>query len=490
MPKVMPPLCAALSNLRRTLGWSEAELAEKHGVSPNVISDCERDQRKLDRRQAEELIAPMGLGPDALAEEVLRIESIRRQAGVPAYPQAPGGAAAERGRLESFVQRLAHLVTEAARPAAALLSVEMRATVDEQHARGLMERLRRLTQEKRLTLVRKSREYRSWALSKACCAESLRLASHKATLAVDWAALAVEIAERFPGEELFRQRLRGFAGLHLGNAQRVAGQLKVGGSTFDKALVLWKNGAPADPGLLDEALALGLESALRIEQRRPTEALERLDKALAIDRGPLRPHLLSNRAGALEQRGDYEGAVAALREAAALVPSTDRRMLWVVRFNLLSTLCHLGKFEEAPPLLAEVQALAVEQGNDLDRLRTRWMTGWVAAGQGRKAEAVALLEGVRDEFAALNIAYDTALVSLELAVLYLEEGRSGETKNLAVRLAWVFTAEGVEREALAALRLFCEAARAETLTVSLARQLADYFYRAQHNPELRFEEAS
>lgn len=37
--------------------------------------------------------------------------------------------------------------------------------------------------------------------------------------------------------------------------------------------------------------------------------------------------------------------------------------------------------------------------------------------------------------------------------------------------------------------IFCEAARQETATIELARRVVRYLYRAQGDPELRFEEA-
>jgi hypothetical protein len=51
----------------------------------------------------------------------------------------------------------------------------------------------------------------------------------------------------------------------------------------------------------------------------------------------------------------------------------------------------------------------------------------------------------------------------------------------------IFKAQKVEREALAALKIFCDAAKRETATVELARRLVKFLYRAQHDPELRFE---
>ncbi|HSU84811.1 MAG TPA: hypothetical protein VLR69_20520, partial [Thermoanaerobaculia bacterium] len=62
--------------------------------------------------------------------------------------------------------------------------------------------------------------------------------------------------------------------------------------------------------------------------------------------------------------------------------------------------------------------------------------------------------------------------SLELAVLYLEEERTVDVRNLARAMGWIFQAQGIAREALAALTLFFEAAQRETATVELTRHVA------------------
>jgi hypothetical protein len=51
----------------------------------------------------------------------------------------------------------------------------------------------------------------------------------------------------------------------------------------------------------------------------------------------------------------------------------------------------------------------------------------------------------------------------------------------------IFQARGVQREALAAIALFREAAESENVTTDLARRLLDYLHRARHDPKLRFE---
>ncbi len=83
--------------------------------------------------------------------------------------------------------------------------------------------------------------------------------------------------------------------------------------------------------------------------------------------------------------------------------------------------------------------------------------------------------------------YDTALVSLELATIFAREGRTDAVKALARHMAPIFQAQGVHREALAALALFRQAAESEEVTADLARRLLDYLHRARQDPKLRFE---
>jgi len=72
-------------------------------------------------------------------------------------------------------------------------------------------------------------------------------------------------------------------------------------------------------------------------------------------------------------------------------------------------------------------------------------------------------------------------------VVYTHLGRTSEVKTLAQKLAAVFASEGVHREALAALRLFQEAAEREVATAELSRRVLRYLFRARYDQGLRFE---
>ena len=94
---------------------------------------------------------------------------------------------------------------------------------------------------------------------------------------------------------------------------------------------------------------------------------------------------------------------------------------------------------------------------------------------------------MRRSFLAKEMAFDFALVSLELATLYLEQGRTRLVKEIAEEMVWIFKGEKVHKEALAALTLFRHAVRAEKAQAEWTRRMVKYLYRAQHNPKLRFE---
>ncbi|HEX3526143.1 MAG TPA: hypothetical protein VH988_03675 [Thermoanaerobaculia bacterium] len=87
---------------------------------------------------------------------------------------------------------------------------------------------------------------------------------------------------------------------------------------------------------------------------------------------------------------------------------------------------------------------------------------------------------------AEGIGYDAAMVSLDLAVLYLRWGRTAEVRRVAEEMLPIFASQDVDPEALAALALFQEAARQEQLTVEKAIEVMDYLRKARCEPGLRF----
>ncbi|HEV2853273.1 MAG TPA: tetratricopeptide repeat protein [Thermoanaerobaculia bacterium] len=324
-------------------------------------------------------------------------------------------------------------------------------------------------------------------MAERLCAESVRAAAHRADRAMELAKLALRVADLAPGSEPWRSRLQGYAWTFVANARRVQGDLPGAEEAFARADRLWKAGAPADPGVMNGFRPLDLKASLRRHQGRYDESLELLDQALAGSPPSAAGRILLKKAFTLEQKGDYERALEVLSEAESLLDGRDDpRTPAILSFNRAVNLCHLGRYDEARALLPGLRELAVGLGNELDVIRGLWLEGRVAAGLGRREEALPALEQVRRYFTRKQIAYDAALASLELAVLYLEEGRTGEVRMLAEEMLWIFNAQGVHQKALAALRLFYEAAKREEATVELARKILVYLSKARHSPGLRF----
>lgn len=184
-------------------------------------------------------------------------------------------------------------------------------------------------------------------------------------------------------------------------------------------------------------------------------------------------------------RGDLAQALDTVRSALRKVKE-DRRLYLCGRHNLGFYLTEAGEFWEAAEQLAADEPLYGEFPDPWTQLRLLWLRARIAAGLGQSEKAEAFFLSARDGFIAQGIGYDAAMVSLELALLFLREGRTADVKRLAEELLPIFEAQDVHREAAAALVLFQDAARREELTVKVVRELAKYLRDARADPSLRF----
>jgi len=325
--------------------------------------------------------------------------------------------------------------------------------------------------DRRRLLELSLRPGRSIALATLACEASERAAAHKVEDALELAELALFIAEQAPEDR--RSRALGYCWGYIGNSRRVATDLDAADEAFGRSWSL-RLGAEFDPELLPEWRLLDLEASLRRAERRFPESLTLLDRARAAsgDDPVAASRILLKKDHVLNVMGDFETALAVLAEAAPFVEASgDSRLLFALRFNWTDELCHLERWAEAAKLLPVVTEMATEQGNELDLVRLGWLQAKVTAGQGREEEAIAKLEKVSRDFTDRKLPYEAALSSLDLSVLWLKAGKNAEVALLAVGLKWIFEAKGIEREALMALRLFCDAAEREAATVELARRV-------------------
>ena len=476
--------------VREGQGWTQERLARAAGISHKIINNYERRARKLKRERLAWLLAFMGLPPERIDATLSCLAANRAAARQPQEPLAE--LQKRRARVEEVVSRAGRLAEEYTRKYLSLMTVEGEALQARQRAEGLWRVLARRTPAERRLLVEMGAKFRTWALSERVCAESVAKAPNHPGEALELAELALLIAENVPEEEPFRRRLEGYALLFVANSRRACNELPAADHTLARARKQFVEEAAADPGFLNETWLPWIESALRRDQRRFHEAMERIEEALELDSGDLRGKILLSKAGIHDALGEAEASTAVLLAAAPLIdPDREPRNAVALRFNLLVDLCHLGRFEEAETALEEMRSLAKRLcvDEELDLTRAVWLQGKVDAGLGRPEEARAAFEQVRRVFHQRELWFDLGLVSLELAVLLLEQGATFEARRLAEEMQRIFRALGVEREPLAALTLFWEAARQETATAERARRLLRFLYRAQHDPGLLFEGA-
>ncbi len=471
----------AMVVLRIVRGWGQSELAAAAGLRPASLSDYERGKKPLSRRTLERLVTVMGYPPSMIARTLAFIEEAQQAAA----PIRAGGSIPE--LVEAAASGFGREVADFIRAGLTRLTADV--TLLEARARApfLWERLRGYGRSQQLAIVRENPEFWSWALCELLCEESVKAAADKPKRAMELSDLALVIAGALPQESGRRSRLQGYAWAFVGNARRVQGDLQGADEAFTRSSELWHAGVPPCSEPLDEARLLDLEASLRRDQRRLHEALALLDRALTLRSGKATARILIKKAKTLEELGSYEEALALLRRAEPLVDAdAEPRLLLCLRFNLLDNLFQVGRFAEAVPMSPAVRELAARLGNDLDLVRLRWLEGRLAAGLGHVEEAAEALRLVRAEFASRGIAYDAALVTLELATLLAAEGRSREVRDLARQSAPLFQAQGVHREALAALAFFRQAAEEESLTTEAAREILDFLRVARLNPALRF----
>jgi transcriptional regulator with XRE-family HTH domain len=475
---------AAIFQLRwRFRRWGQRKLAKKAGIAHSSISNYEQGRTVPDLEVRKKIACALGVPLARLHRLAAAI-----QGGMAGLSQDSLGYEELAGEI-SF-----DLAEDYRRGAFPLIRKLLAATFGGDTASpspdwpALAPLVRRIGVEGLQVLLEELPELRSPAFVELLAEESEKAASDDADLALKLADLTLWLAKKVP--EVDRRQCEGFAWGIVGNARRVRSDLKAARKAFSLSARLWKAESFGTPADLPGWRLLDLEASLWIDLRKPARALALLDQATeaAPQSGDSQARLWLKRSNALALMGDTEGAIEAGEKARSLLGSdSSPRLHWIVQFYLMESLCEVGRAAKAEELLDGLRALTAQIGNGLDSLRLRWLEAKIAAGVGRVAEAIAALSRVRADFAEKTIRYDEALASMELAALYLMQGRTADVKRLVRQMEPIFRAKGVHEEAKKALELFRQAVELETVTLELVRRVVAYLYRAQHNPELRFE---
>jgi tetratricopeptide (TPR) repeat protein len=322
--------------------------------------------------------------------------------------------------------------------------------------------------------------------------ESYRLGPESAGRAVRLARFAAEVAGRLDagayGASLLAD-LQSTVYTHLGTVLRIQGEWRLAEDAFARASTFLQQGT-GDP--VNAARLSLCEASLFGSQGQMEKCRHLLDRTTALARRVGDCHLEGS---ALLMRVFFEHGEVELDQVLAMLRTglklidQDRepRLVIIAWHNLVLTLADLGHYTEARRLLPQVRELHAAHGGRLDHLRLRWLEARIAGGLGEGERAEVELRAVEHQLIEEGLAYDAALVSLDLAMIYARQGRTGEMRQLAAEMLPIFESRDVHRAALAALLVFQKAAEMDAATVGLVEEVQGYLRRARHNPALHFE---
>jgi tetratricopeptide (TPR) repeat protein len=323
---------------------------------------------------------------------------------------------------------------------------------------------------------RAGRRYRLFAFCDRLIAESKQAVFEEPQRALDLARWAADLAGQLdPGRygEALIYDLRGRAWGRIGNALRVLGDHRQAEAAFHDARALLDQGSG---DLLANTELIDLLASLRRSHGNYKEALRLLARAIANYRRLNDSHRAGRaliKSGTIRgDAGDFARAIAEITTGLKQIDADDEpRLVLAARHNLAIYHYESGRTEIARDLLTTEAASAAADGS-WARLSRRWVEGVIAHRERRLAEAESAYVEARAGFIEKGLPYDTAQVSLNLATLYADQGRSREMKRLAAEMIPIFRSCEVDRETLAALMIFGRAAEMETVTLRMLNDLA------------------
>jgi tetratricopeptide (TPR) repeat protein len=247
------------------------------------------------------------------------------------------------------------------------------------------------------------------------------------------------------------------------NAQRICGDLLASEEAFAIAFQKEQSGTRS-PQL--RAALLSQLCSLRIFQRRFEAALDLALEAEgicdSIGENSLLASVLVVKGTVLLHSGEAEKAVDTLQRAIPKIDQEEDPLLFLaVHHNLARCYIDLDQPDEAVAVLFEVRNL-YKDCDPLILLRAIWQEGQLLREVGHFRNAEAALLRARQGFEEQGLAYEMAVVCLDLGEVYWKLGLLDRLRESLAEAVPIFRSLRVSRETLAALLRLQQAAELES----------------------------
>lgn len=485
------------------LGYSTLQVFSRafhrwSGVRPSRFRQKER--RRLDQEQAiqqsvlQRRRMPVSFTPD---DPLIRLETMRRavngglekdeadalcQRLYDLYPESFQTTAssvlgshhetfrAETARIP-LVTHAEHLPLSPALPARLGVSEE----AERSKAEEAWQKLKGRSWEEQWELIRDQFRFSSAALFQLLREKSREESKIDRWRGVRLAELALEslfgIDEAIGSDTLSNLQAQGWA--WVGHARRLALDSQGAEKAFIRAeWCLPREGR--EP--LVEAELYQNKAALRWFQRRYEEALKLVNHALPLFRSLAKPELIAPplilRAAIQHDAGNPKATIPDLHEALQLIDEQNQPYTALAAHsNLAIAYALIGEYEQSIQALPKAKRLSEALDNPLSYFKLQWLEGLVYLEQNRIDLAEIQYQEARAGFIRLNESEAAATVSLDLAMIYSEQGRPAEAVHLASEAIPVFESLNIDREVLAALNMLRAAVEANELTLDVLQKL-------------------
>ncbi len=338
--------------------------------------------------------------------------------------------------------------------------------------------------------VRRQSRFKTPALFRLLAEQHLEAGRRDRRVGLAIAELGLDSVRALEGDldDDMRSLLEAQAWAHIGNARRLLLDLSGAARAFKSA----NRRVPENPDPAAHAEILFLEAALKWYQRRETEGIRNLEKALQLIEGEgqeaLMVKILTLRSILIKKQ---EGPLAAIDDLNKALKFSVVESLADLKFgvlhNLACCLLESGNLAASESVLAEAKNLAERSEVQFWYLEVIYLEGLLAARNGDTANGKAKLRRARAGFLDMRQFGNAAITSLDLAELYAEEGQLSEAKLLSAELLPLFRALYANPEARVAHNILKTNLDEDSLSLAVLQSVKGMFRKLKDDPTMKLD---